>query len=230
MLGLLIKGLLYREPKIQIIDEERLSYDTLMEHMRSSPATVIDYQLPYAKSRFLYYLCEQDEFILHGSNNTEIDEFQPREQTLFNGQLVKAIFATTDSIWPVFYATFDRSKLKYGMRNGCLEYKGRKYHFYSLSETTMQQTNIWTNGMIYILPRKLFRRSGSGAIMFDEWICEEAVTPIAKLPVSAHDFYYLYKVSTHKDRESLLATYLKYKWRTRWGRNSSMHGMNIDQG
>jgi hypothetical protein len=48
---------------------------------------------------------------MHGSNNRHIVQFEPRKQTLFNGQYVEAVFATQDGIWAVFYAVFNRINL-----------------------------------------------------------------------------------------------------------------------
>lgn len=215
MLGLLIRCLLVKEPRIHITDEEREAYDRLLASITTNSSGTIHYQLRYPKSRFLTYLSQSDEYIFHGSNQLEISTFEPRKQTLYNGQLTESVFATTNPNWSVFYATFDRSKLNGSMRNACLEYQGNRFHFYSLNQSTMEQEDIWRNGMVYILPRHMFRRSGQGKIQFDEWICEQPVSPLTKIQVSPEDFIYRHQVSTHKDGESLLATYLKYKWRTR---------------
>jgi len=220
MIGLLLNALMHQAPHMQITPEERELYDRLLKDIHSTPsATVtIHYELPYPKSRFLYYASQSDQYIFHGSNHQAISTFEPKQQTLYNGQMVQAVFATIDPIWPVFYATLDRSKAKGSIRNACLEHKGNRYHFYSVSQTMNHGQDIWTDGMIYFLPRDRFRRAGQGAVRFDEWICEQPVTPLAKLPVSADDFFYRHKVSTHREQESLVKTYLLYKWRTRNGK------------
>lgn len=228
MLGLLLRCLLYKGPRIHLTPEECQSYDRLLESLAAdttAPAT-ITYQLPYPKSRFLYHASQSDKYIFHGSNRLDINVFEPRQQTLYNGQVVQAIFATIDPIWPVFYATLNRSKLKGNMRNACLEHKGDRYHFYSLTRATMNEQDIWTDGMIYFLPRDRFKKSGHGKVIFDEWICEHPVAPLAKLPVTAEDFIFQHKVGVHADDEALLLTYLKYKWRTR---NGKIAHLSIEQ-
>jgi hypothetical protein len=153
------------------------------------------------------------DYLFHGSNNIDIDIFEPREQTLYNGKLTKAIFATAEPIWSIFYAVFDRSRLVGSFRNGCIVFKNKKYHFYSLNESTMKNSP-WTEGKIYILPRNKFSKSDNGYAHFDEWISHDYVRPISQLLVNVDDFYFMDKVATHKDKESLLKTWLFYKART----------------
>jgi hypothetical protein len=213
MIAFLLKNVLYPSPRITIDHNQQEQFDKLVDEMLDHLGGTIQYKLDFPKYHFLHYLSQKSEFVFHGSNNQEITSFEPRNQTLYNGKLTKAVFATTDSIWPVFYATFKRSSLIGSFRNGCLEYKSRRYHFYSLNESTMQN-DVWTNGMVYILPRQPFSKSGNGIVRFDEWISQEYVEPIAKLPVTIDDFYFKDKVSTHRDRETLLTTWLLYKIRT----------------
>ncbi len=71
----------------------------------------IDYQLHYPKWDFLSYLCESKELVLHGSQNQDIDEVQPRQandKRAFSNQ--HAIYATTDGIWVIYYAILNRVK------------------------------------------------------------------------------------------------------------------------
>lgn len=220
MLGWLLGSLLYQEPRMVFSPEEQDAYDRLLNRISTASAvpTTITYQLPYPKYRFLSYASLSDRYIYHGSNLKDIELFEPRPQTLYSGRMVQAVFATADPIWPVFYAILDRNKARGSIRNACLEHQGKRYHFYSLSQSMLTGLDVWTDGMIYFLPRDRFRRVGHGAVMFDEWICEQPVVPLAKLPVTAEDFLYRHKVSTHREQESLIATYLKYKWRTRKGR------------
>lgn len=71
----------------------------------------------------------------------------------------------------------------------------------------------WTDGMVYILLKDKFA-TVQGKVQFDEWVCDELVVPIGKMKVSLEDFYYRNKIATHKDKESLLKTWMLYKART----------------
>lgn len=211
MISILMKTLLYSSPKIEFSPEEIVEYDKLISKIYEGQ--LIPMELPFPKYRFLQYLTLQGNFIFHGSNNLDIDIFEPREQTLFNGRRTKAVFATSEPIWSMFYAVFDRSKLVGGFRNGCLVYKNKKYHFYSLNKSTMKN-GPWTSGTVYILPKNMFKAADNGNIRFDEWVCHDFVKPVNQLKIHSDDFYFINRVSTHKIHESTIKTWLLYKYRT----------------
>ena len=139
---------------------------------------LIPYNITYPKSRFLQYIALTGDYLFHGSNSKNIKIFEPRKQTLFNGELTTAVFATSDPIWPIFYAVLNRKRVIGNFRNGCLVYNDRRYHFYSLSESTMM-ADPWVEGAIYILPRDKFYRPVKGRVHPDEWICHDQVEPIS---------------------------------------------------
>jgi hypothetical protein len=175
----------------------------------------IQYDLSIPKYKFLAHIAETRGIIYHGSNNTAIDQFEPRRQTLFNNKLVTAVFGTTDPIWPIFYAVFRRAALIGSFRNGAVAagVGGKVYHFYSLTKAT-KLNDPWTNGMVYLLPPNPFKLSESNAgFSFNEWTSELPVEPIAKLPVEPDDFPFLDKVGSHPASESLGRTWLLYKIR-----------------
>lgn len=204
------------KPSFSFSSEEIGEYDKIFEQaMQSSDdgTCEIEYNSRFPKYRFIQYICENKDVVMHGSNNGTISTFEPRQQTLYNGQLTEAVFASKDGIWPLFYAVLDKSKIVGNIRNGCLETShGKKYYFFSLTKETLEN-NPWTSGMIYFLPQQTFHRSGKGKVSFDEWVSEDEVRPIAKMPVDSTDFYFLSKVQVHKQNEHVVATWLQYKWR-----------------
>jgi hypothetical protein len=162
--------------------------------------------------------------LFHGSNNKEINEFYPRRQTLFDGKYIDAVFSTSDGIWPIFYAVLNRNKLIGNFRNGCLESKNNnRFYFFSLTEETINN-DPWTDGMVYILPRESFNKVGKGPITFDEWICKEPIKPILRIEVDTSDFVFYNKVSIHKSQESLIKTWIFYKFRTAFVSKSKRTG------
>lgn len=211
MIPFLISILLYPSPKILFSDEEIVQFEELALSIHDGH--LINYQLPFQKFRFLLYLSLNGNYVFHGSNNHNIECFEPREQTLYNGEMTKAVFASSDPIWSMFFAIFNRNKLVGSFRNGCIIGRRKKYHFYSINESTMKN-KPWTDGMVYILPKDKFATSLSGKVHFDEWICKELVVPIGKVNVSLEDFYYRNKIATHKDNKSLIKTWMLFKVRT----------------
>lgn len=211
MISILMKTLFHASPKMNFSQAEVAEYEALISGIHEGQLVIKG--LTFPKYRFLQYLTLKEDFVFHGSNHVDIDIFEPREQTLFNGKLTKAVFASSEPNWSMFYAVFDRSKLTGGFRNGCLVYKDKKYHYYSLNKSTMIN-NPWTSGKIYILPKNKFTPSDTSKLRFDEWICHDPVRPVSQLEVSARDFYYINRVSTHKNNESIVKSWLLYKFRT----------------
>lgn len=215
LVSVLLRVLFYPFPNITITNQEEKLFEDMYNNALASKENLVDFNLPIPKYKFFEYISRTKHVVFHGSNTLDIKEFEPRDQTLFDGTLTKSVFATKDWIWPVFYAVFRRSSLVGNFRNGCISADGKKkYHFYSLSKATLDNDNApWTNGMLYILPNHTFTHRSKGIIEFDEWTSNEAVKPIIKLEVDPSDFYYLNRVSTHKTNESLAKTWLFYKVR-----------------
>jgi len=204
---------MFPSPQINLSPKEIEQFELLFENLTKTNHPKLDYNLPIPKYKFLSYIAEYKQVMLHGSNHPSIHTFEPRDQTLFNGKPVHAVFATKDPIWPIFYAVFRKESVYSNFRNGCISANNKnKYHFYSLTQETFQN-NPWTSGTVYILPQETFQHVGSGDIIFDEWISKEPVTPIAKMEVEPADFYFLSKVASHHAKESLFKTWLLYKIR-----------------
>jgi hypothetical protein len=196
----LFKLLRFLEPPEVHFDPERLAaFDALYETaVRPGAGGWIDYRCPYPKAEFLTYLVQRQPVLLHGSGNTAIDTLEPRRQTLFNGPVVTGVFATSDGIWPLFFATMPWAQgLGWSTRNGALTVRERRFYFFSLSENMAEYS--WQNGAIYILPRAPFQLQSP---TWQEWTCPEPVTPLAKLAVSPEDFPFRQQVGTHKLTES----------------------------
>jgi hypothetical protein len=210
---ILLDILFFPSPKVVNSQEEVILFNQLYENAIASPDKTINYDLSIPKYKFLRYLSDNKQVLFHGSNNPLIQSFDPREQTLFDGKLDKAVFATKDPIWSSFYAVLCKKSLLGSIRNGSISAnRKRQYHFYSLTEPTLKK-NPWTNGTVYLFPERSFSPISKGPLQFDEWICRETVVPIAKIEVEPSDFYFLNKVACHRETESIIRSWILYKFR-----------------
>jgi hypothetical protein len=185
-----------------------------------TPSAIINYTLPHPKYFFLQYLLDQG-YLLHGTKRSDIDILQPREQTDWKGNSIQAVFATRDVFWPMYFALLDRSALTGSLRNGCFlveqaPFQEERFYFFSVDQENIA-SDIWSDGFVYILPGGSFRPTTSGKVRFDEWASEQAISVIAKLPVSPGDFPFLRQVSGHDGNESIFTTWLRYKDRLKAG-------------
>jgi hypothetical protein len=213
--------LFLKAPESALDSKAIKSFENMIQvQFERSPAKTVDYHLPYPKYEFLRYLTNNG-YLLHGSKNADMTRLAPREQIDWNGRSVRAVFATRDAFWPMYFALLDRDTLSGSLRNGCFLVEGAsseigRFYFFSVNEKSLNP-DIWSEGTVYILPEETFRSTTSGEIRYDEWASEQAVPVIAKLQVSPEDFPFLHQVTGHDENESIFTTWLKYKERLQAG-------------
>jgi hypothetical protein len=204
-------------PLIEYSDQKVADFEILYRNSLSKPGSEIDYNLSYPKYEFLSYLVEHQEVLMHGSNNPGIEVFEPRTQTDYVGRVIQAVFATSDGIWPMFFAIIRREGYRGSLRNACVwrpDQVGvqRKFYYFSINASALAG-QPWTAGMMYILPRASFSRilTEDGKPL-EEWASSKPVRPLARLHVVPVDFPFLKNVQGHDDRwsdllEIVLSTY-----------------------
>jgi hypothetical protein len=178
-----------------------------------------EYTCPYPKHEFLRYICQHKAILLHGSNHPAITTLEPRQQSDWKGRPLQAVFASSDGIWPMFFATVDYAIYRGGLRNGCFvtaagTHQERRYYFFSLDESYQHQPP-WRAGTIYLLPRESFRPTAQGLVRFDEWASPRPIQPLARISITPQDFPFLNNVTWHPKNESIYRTWLRFKRRQR---------------
>jgi len=133
--------------------------------------------------------------LLHGSNDPAIAVFEPRAKPDFLDRPVRAVFATSDGVWPIFFAIADRGVVS-EMRNNCEREGPTTFYYFSVAVRPAARSP-WSAGTVYILPRQAFRHG-----FREEWLSSEPVVPLARLCVSPSDFPFLDRVLRHEAGES----------------------------
>ncbi|HEY2776650.1 MAG TPA: hypothetical protein VGI77_02000 [Gaiellaceae bacterium] len=128
---------------------------------------------------FLHHLIRRG-YLLHGSNNTAIDEFEPRGNfDAHNVRHVEGVFASDDAIWPIYFATADRTGGRRGLINWCEHVgSGARYLF------ALEGDPSWVGGMVYALPSETFEATPGSR----ELVSFVAVRPRLRVPVRPDDF------------------------------------------
>lgn len=205
--------LLFHSNSVQSFSQQEISdFEKILDYAYQHEGN-IHYSSTYPKYRFLQYVTTNKQMLLHGSNHKNITEFVPRKQTLFNGEYVEAVFSSKDGFLPVFFAVLNRNNVIGSFRNGCFMSCNKRFYYFSINSETLKN-EPWTEGIVYILPERHFSKVEKGKISFDEWISETPVQPKFKLPVNFNDFLYKDKIAIHKMGESMVKTWLLYKFRT----------------
>jgi hypothetical protein len=183
-----------RLPQVGALDLDAADeFDALVE--RTPEGAWIDYDSARPKHLFLRYLGEGTRFLLHGSNDTEIAEFEPRGQETYTGDPVEAVFATDDGIWVLFFAVIARPPV-WSLRNACNVRSDRRRYFFAI-DTDPAAPESWTDGAVYLLPPDTFTQTYDA-----EWISSSPVRPRARLAVTRADFPYADRVFRHRFGES----------------------------
>jgi hypothetical protein len=137
------------------------------------------------------------EVLFHGSNARAIDVFEPRDQLTARDRPVRAVFATSDPLWAMFFAVIDRAEAV-GLWNTCLRPEDtgltRSRYFFAVSG---KSRSVWTEGAVYLLPRSAFQPSDMSA----EWIAFEPVEPLEVVRVTRDDFPFSDRVFRFKHPE-----------------------------
>lgn len=205
---ILDKTQLLKIEELKLPEEAINEFDEMYQkYIEAGDGSYIPFQSKYPLFLFLNYVIENKNVLVHGSNNAFINDFEPRNSSLFNGKPIKAVFASTDGVWSLFFSVKNREGYVGSIRNLCLTVptnKGiKRYYYFSVNNDVVG--NSWTAGTIYFFPKHHFRQGG----IRDEWVSEEKIRPLAKLSVTPNDFPFLDKVSIHRESESMAKTILK---------------------
>ena len=173
---------------------------------------LITYELAYPKHEFLGYLVEHKPVVLHGSNDPDIEHFEPRRRSLDGSPSgsKRAVYACTDGIWPLYFAVVDRKNYQGSLRNGVFSIgnergeRARVYYFSLSRDELNRKPGPWTSGTIYILPAGTFQQTRAADLPL-EVASEAPVRPLANLAVSPEDFPFLHNVHGHDDSFDLRA-------------------------
>lgn len=159
--------------------------------------------------QFLCAVAERREIAFHGTGDPAIESFEPRQPidyAPFGHQ--KAVFATTDPIWAMYYAIVDRDRHRLTLNNGCIQVQGAEgrelpYYYFSITDRALPE-QPWRTGYVYFLPAETFVAQPAAtyagqAARVPQLASPVAVTPFARLRVGPGDFPFLAQVRGHDD-------------------------------
>jgi hypothetical protein len=164
--------------------------------------------------RFLCSLAARRRIAFHGTSDPRIERFEPREPIDFApfGRQ-RAVFATSDPIWAMFYAIVDRRRHRLTLNNGCLvlEDTGDAYYYFSVSRNALAR-RPWRTGHVYFLPADTFVEQPGDVYAgrparVPQLASPVAVAPFARLRIAPRSFPFLGRIRGHDDER--LADYAR---------------------
>lgn len=197
-------------PPLSLDSQTKRACDAcIQDALAHGAATPLDYPLAIPKWHFLCYLVEHYPIVLHGSGNPHITTFephQPQDVRAFGAQ--KAVYATDDGIWPLYFAIVDRS-VSPTIVNACIRpeaangSQAQAYYFFSISRQAIGQ-QPYRDGMVYLLPRTTFEQEppiilDAYRIYTAQYASPVAVQPLAKLAIAPQEFPFLAQMRVHDD-------------------------------
>ena len=188
--------------------EDRDAFDSLLA--RTPEGDAVDYDLRQPKWWFMHHLLARG-FVLHGSNESAIDEFETRPNfDAHNERHVDAVFASDDAIWPLYFAVVNRPVVR-SLINWC-EHPGNGTSRYVFSIGADPRDDAsWTNGTIYVLPSTTFTLTPESR----ELTSLVPVRPRARLAVEPEDFPFKANTRGHDRDDSVRKVWLKHALRLR---------------
>ena len=178
--------------------EKKLLFDKIYQEALAKEGNIIEFEGPYSKKEFLDYVVKNYDVVLHGSNNKDIGEFEPRQANCASkkfGNMI-GVYATEDDVLPMFYAIKDTEKFQGTAQSGYSRAHNedggvidKKYEF-KISPHLLE-VQPWSDGIVYILPKNSFEQgTDDDGNAIDEWMSKTPVKPIAKLNLAPEEFPY----------------------------------------
>ena len=96
---------------------------------------------------------------------------------------VEGVFASDDAIWPLYFATVDRTREQRGLINWCEHAGGRSRYLFAI-EGDPSDPQAWSDGAVYALPHETFEATPDSR----ELVSFVPVRPRLVLPVGPEDF------------------------------------------
>jgi hypothetical protein len=193
-------------PQFELDTGARPEFDEILEQGRRGG--LIDYRLETPKQEFLSYLVHTRGHLLHGTDLPDLEEVTPMVATDYDARRLEAVFATSDGIWPLFFATLDRGRAG-SLWNGCYQVRRGSVlhrHYFFFTQADPRDETIWRDGVVYVLPREPFARTW----IPNEWVSRLPVRAVARLAVAPSDFPFRHRVKQFDPSRSLMGNLRRF--------------------
>jgi hypothetical protein len=172
--------------------------------------------IPEPRLDFLRWLAQNRPVVFHGSPRDDLRELsterQSRDTTAWGNQ--RAVYASTDPVWAIYFACLRRDDRWTGTRNGSMGRAGgplypRRYFF--LHNRGSASADRFGPGSLYLLSPRTFVADEplAGAVDTAHLVSHEPVTPLARLDVTPDDFPFRDRIRYYRDGEPVWVSLLR---------------------
>lgn len=170
-------------------------------------------RIPEPRLDFIRWLPLHRDVVFHGSPQGDLTELsterRSRDLTAWGDQT--AVYATSDPVWALYFATLRRDNGWHGTRNGTLAVGGRRRYFFVHNHGS-QSPDRFGPGTLYILPPDTFEAEPplAGTIDTAHLVSHVPVKPLARIDVTPADFPFRDRIGYYRfDREPVWLTLLR---------------------
>ncbi|MEV0286308.1 hypothetical protein AB0H36_19525 [Kribbella sp. NPDC050820] len=169
-------------------------------------------QPPRQTMTYVRWLASHRQVLFHGSQRDSISELRPDREsddsTAFGSQ--RAVFATDDPVWAMWFALLTRGQGFRSTRNGVWSIPGDTQHqqyFFSV-DSDQPDAELLTHGWLYMLSRDGFTAEPAvaGLLQSGQWVNPNPVRPVARIAVAPADFPFTSIIGRHSGSESMFRT------------------------
>lgn len=200
-----------RRPAMDLNHRQTAAFDRILVQVRAAGNnSLIDYTEAPPRWQFLCYLAEQHGIALHGTGDSAIQLFEPRQSNdliPFGNQ--EAVYAAADGLWSMFFAVVDRQRYSMSVTNACIRLvdpsgtTSEPLYVFSVSRPVLAQ-KPWRTGFVYLLPPDTFsiypsEKFGPYEVLIPQLASLVLVKPFARIAVEPADFPFLDQIRAHED-------------------------------
>ncbi|WP_147304647.1 hypothetical protein [Thermasporomyces composti] len=169
-------------------------------------------QAPGDTLTYLRWLATHRAVLFHGSRRGGIGELRPdresRDASPFGNQ--RAVFASDDPVWAMWFALLNRGPGFRSTRNGVLsagDGQDARWYFFSVDMDRARPLFV-DEGWLYVVPRDGFtvQPSLAGVLHSAQWVSPDPVRPLARFAVTPSDFPFADHVTRHTRGDSMVKT------------------------
>ena len=166
-------------------------------------------QLPEPRLPFLDWLSVTRGVVFHGSQRSDLTllstERRSTDTTAWGNQ--RAVYASNDPVWAIYFAVLRRDGAFRGTRNGSLGVGGRRFYFF-VHNRGSESPERFGPGSLYLLPGATFVRQPA-PVDLAHLVSHEPVVPLARLDVTPLDFPFRDRIAYYRDREPIWISMLR---------------------
>lgn len=192
--------------------ETRRVFEEFTGRFVDPPGSSQPLQAPGDTLTYLRWLATHRPVLFHGSRRDGVTQLRPdresRDVTAFGDQ--RAVFASDDPVWAMWFALLNRGSGLRSTRNGVLSVGGdhARWYFFSVNVDDHTRPLFVDEGWLYVVPRDGFTAQPTlaGLLHTAQWVNPHPVRPLARLAVRPDDFPFADHVGRHTKGDSMLRT------------------------